>query len=70
MKLAIIGQGGHSKVIQDIVLAIKGIEIVGYLDDKYENSYLQQGIYYGPILSAKKLLDCFEEIQVHYCNWK
>ena len=63
MKLAIIGQGGHSKVIQDIILAYKGIEIVGYLDDKYENSYFNQGIYYGPILSAKKMLDYFEDIK-------
>ena len=63
MKLAIIGQGGHSKVIQDIIFASKEIEIVGYLDDKYENSYFNQGIYYGPILSAKKMLDYFEEIK-------
>ena len=40
MRLAIIGQGGHSKVIQDIVSVLKGIEIVGYLDDKYDNSYI------------------------------
>src|SRR3954471_13236980 len=63
MKLAIIGQGGHSKVIQDIILVTKGIEIVGYFDDKYENSYFNQGIYYGPILSAKKMLDSFGEIK-------
>src|SRR4051812_30111982 len=63
MKLAIIGQGGHSKVIQDIILVTKGIEIIGYFDDKYENSYFNQEIYYGPILSAKKMLDSFEEIK-------
>ena len=63
MKLAIIGQGGHSKVIQDIVFALKEIEIVGYLDDKYETSYFRKGIYYGPILSSKKMLDSFESIK-------
>ena len=51
------------RLFKTLLLAIKGIEIVGYFDDKYDNSYFQQGIYYGPILSAKKLLDCFEEIK-------
>ncbi|MCQ6275285.1 acetyltransferase [Bacillus sp. V3B] len=63
MRLAIIGQGGHSKVIQDIILAIRDIEIIGYFDDKYNHSYVHQGIHYGPILSSKSLLDYFEEIK-------
>lgn len=63
MKLAIIGQGGHSKVIQDIVKAIKEIEIVGYFDDKFDQSYIHQGIHYGRVHSAKKILDYFDEIK-------
>ena len=38
MKIAMIGKGGHSKVIKDIILSNKEYEIVGYLDDQYEDA--------------------------------
>lgn len=63
MKLAIIGQGGHSKVIQDIVKAIKRIEIVGCFDDKYDQSFINQGIQYGRVLSAKNMLNHIDDIK-------
>ena len=37
MNIAIIGKGGHSKVIEDIILSNNEYEIVGYLDDRYED---------------------------------
>ena len=37
MKIAIIGNGGHSKVIKDIILSNKEYEIVGYFNDIYED---------------------------------
>jgi acetyltransferase EpsM len=55
MKVAIIGIGGHSKVIRDIAAAIKGIEIAGFFDDKFTDDSVKQGIYYGPIFSALRL---------------
>lgn len=63
MKVAIIGQGGHSKVIQDIITAREGNEIVGYLDDKFDFASVKQGIYYGPISSAIRLREQVEDLK-------
>lgn len=63
MKIAIIGQGGHSKVIQDIIRALKGIEIVGYFDDKFEYVSVKQGICYGPIFSAVRLREQIKDLK-------
>ena len=33
MRLAILGAGGHGKVVADAAMAIQGISVVGFLDD-------------------------------------
>lgn len=63
MKFIIIGHGGHSKVISDLILSNKENEIVGFIDDKYEEIELQNNLYYGPILSAKKMAEYFNDIK-------
>lgn len=63
MKVAIIGQGGHSKVIHDIIAALEEIKIVGYFDDKFDYASVKQGIYYGPISSAALLREQAEAIK-------
>lgn len=62
-KIVIVGQGGHSKVIRDIISANKSMEIFGYLDDKYEELILEQDLYMGPVKTAKKLLFQFKDIK-------
>jgi acetyltransferase EpsM len=57
MKIVVVGQGGHSKVIADLILSNQKYEIVGFLDDKYSELRLIEDKYYGPISSADKLLD-------------
>jgi acetyltransferase EpsM len=57
MKIIIIGYGGHSKVVQDIILSYEGNEIVGFLDNKYEKSFIKENIFYGPISSHKYFVD-------------
>lgn len=48
MKIVIIGNGGHGKVIKDIILSHKG-RILGYLDNKFREKKFKNEIYYGPI---------------------
>jgi acetyltransferase EpsM len=63
MKIAVIGKGGHSKVIQDIIFMNKEYEIVAYLDDQYRNVTMIDGVYYGPIMTAHKIIGYFDEIK-------
>src|SRR5438309_249685 len=56
MKIALIGQGGHSKVIQDMVLENQKFKIFGFFDDKYEDERIEEGIHFGPIMSVLKLI--------------
>jgi acetyltransferase EpsM len=62
MKIAVIGRGGHSKVISDMILSNEGLDIVGYLDDKYEDVKRIEYTYYAPISSAKRLIEYFKDI--------
>lgn len=62
MKIVIIGQGGHSKVIHDIITLSNEHEVIGYLDDKYKNfSITNKGIR-GPISAAYKAIEYNEKI--------
>lgn len=63
MKIAIIGLGGHSKVVQDIILSYEDFEIVGYFDDKHRVEYFNDYTITGPILSAKKMIHFFNDIK-------
>ncbi len=59
MKIVMIGQGGHSQVVQDIILSNKEYEIVGYLDDRYEDITIVDNIYFGPVSTAYEMINCF-----------
>ncbi|MES9665964.1 acetyltransferase [Bacillus nitratireducens] len=56
-KIALIGQGGHAKVITDILHANVGYKIVAVFDDKYESLFEEQGIYYGPTSSIQETIE-------------
>ncbi|KMY51879.1 acetyltransferase [Peribacillus loiseleuriae] len=62
MNIAIIGKGGHSKVIEDIIFSNIEYEIVAYLDDQYENVKVINGMYYGPIIAAQKMIGFFDDL--------
>ncbi len=57
MKVVIIGHGGHSKVVSDNIRASKDHQIIGYLDNKYEDIQIIDHLIYGPIGSAKHLME-------------
>jgi acetyltransferase EpsM len=63
MNIVLIGIGGHSKVIRDLILSQKNNEIIGYLDGKYKDFRLVDNIFFGPILSAKRICGNFIDIK-------
>ncbi len=63
MNIAIIGNGGHSKVVKDIILSNKYLHIVGYLDDKFEDYIIEGEMFYGPISAYQFLIDKYNEIK-------
>ncbi|WP_226677978.1 acetyltransferase [Mesobacillus jeotgali] len=63
MKIAIIGQGGHSKVVRDVIKAMGDAEIVGCLDDKFSAEFFHEQIMYGPVDSAIRISEDFPEVK-------
>jgi acetyltransferase EpsM len=63
MKIVMIGYGGHSKVISDLILSDKGNEVIGYFDDKFFETKRIDNKYFGPILSAGNMLNYFNEVK-------
>ncbi|MBM7604651.1 acetyltransferase EpsM [Metabacillus crassostreae] len=61
MNIVIIGTGGHSKVVKDIILSDKNIHIAGYLDDKFEDYWIEDELFYAPISAYQFLMDKFDE---------
>ncbi|EJS60853.1 MULTISPECIES: acetyltransferase [Bacillus] len=57
MRIIMIGVGGHSKVIRDIILSYGNYEIIAQLDDVYKELKIEDGVYFGPISAAVKLMD-------------
>ncbi|KIL52986.1 acetyltransferase [Jeotgalibacillus campisalis] len=48
-KLIVIGDGGHSSVIQDLISSSRGYSILAILDDRYSSRFIHSGIFFGPI---------------------
>jgi acetyltransferase EpsM len=57
MELAVIGEGGHSKVIMELIRSQEKYKIKAILDDKYTELTLSNGVYWGPISAAHRLLN-------------
>jgi acetyltransferase EpsM len=55
MKVVVIGHGGHSKVVSDIIRATNGLQIIGYLDNKYERIQSINNLIFGPISAAMQV---------------
>ncbi|MEK3796912.1 acetyltransferase [Peribacillus sp. FSL H8-0477] len=63
MKIVIVGDGGHSKVITDLINSQNDIQIVGYLDDKYQEIYVKNHQFFGPLSTVHKLRELFNDIK-------
>ncbi|TXK82518.1 acetyltransferase [Paenibacillus sp. N3.4] len=57
MDLVLIGEGGHSKVIKDLIGSKHAYNLRAILDDKYEQLKLVGDIYIGPISSVHDLVE-------------
>ncbi|MBX0319600.1 acetyltransferase [Shouchella clausii] len=57
-QVIIIGEGGHSSVVQDIVNSLSDVRIVAILDDKYI-SMTNNGLIRGPIKILKEVLTIY-----------
>ncbi|MGA5690593.1 acetyltransferase [Cytobacillus pseudoceanisediminis] len=55
--IAIIGEGGHFKVIRDLIEAAGEYEIISILDDKYNEPANLNGITFASISYAHQLID-------------
>lgn len=56
-KIVIVGEGGHSKVIKDIVIATQEYEVCALLDDKYDKPVQKDKVIYAPISYANTLCE-------------
>jgi acetyltransferase EpsM len=63
MNVAVIGHGGHSKVVSDIIRANKGLQIIGYLDNKYEKIQIINNFICGPVGAIKQILEGYDDVK-------
>lgn len=64
MNVIIIGDGGHSKVIQEIIFAGGEYRVIAVLDDKYTNPFQFAGMIHGPVGFIFKLLHLQQNVKV------
>lgn len=63
MKIVILGDGGHSKVITDLINSQHDDQIVGYLDDKYKEIIVKNHQFFGPLSTVQKLRELFVDVK-------
>ncbi|WP_046174527.1 acetyltransferase [Domibacillus indicus] len=54
-KIVIIGQGGHGKVVRDVIQAIGNYELAAVLDDRYPDVFERNKVLYGPVSYSKQI---------------
>jgi acetyltransferase EpsM len=64
MNFAVIGHGGHSKVIKDLIESSASNQIIAYLDDKYELLDTILDLYMGPVHSIHFILNQFPDVKI------
>lgn len=61
--IGLIGAGGHSKVIQELIFLHPEYSLCAVLDDRFEEADPQTGILYGPISMSQKVRDEIPDMQ-------
>lgn len=64
MEIIILGDGGHSKVIQDIICTNKNYKVIAILDDKYERPYKKNNTIFAPLLYLNNIVSTHIKIIV------
>lgn len=68
IEIIILGDGGHSRVIQEIIFSVKSYNLYAVLDDKYQVEYRKEGIIYGPFSCLSNLLEQDRKIVIALGN--
>lgn len=63
-KIIIIGDSGHSKVIEDIVKSHDDYTIIAKLDDRYDSKFKDNGMIKAPINDVYSLLEIHKNAKV------
>jgi len=63
MNIVLIGDGGHGKVVRDLVLLNNNIKLVAFLDDKHKEVCKKDNIIVGPISFAKTIMSMFPDVK-------
>lgn len=63
-EIVLIGAGGHSKVVKDIIELNGDFKVVGYLDDKFSEKESENGVFFDSIDSFKKYKDYYFNISI------
>lgn len=64
MKIAILGNGGHSKVIQDIIACQPDYKVSAILDDKYTFISKRNNITYAPLFYINEIIQCDHKLVI------
>lgn len=63
MKVAIIGHGGHGKVVQDLLSCFPEHRLLAFLDNRYSSLMEDENFVCAPISYAKQLIHHFYDIR-------
>ncbi|WP_017726180.1 acetyltransferase [Halalkalibacterium ligniniphilum] len=59
--IIVLGSGGHSKVVRDMILGQKRYRMIGQLDDKFTKVTKKNSTYIGPLFYANELAEVEKE---------
>lgn len=58
MRITVIGDGGHGKVVRDLIRLLPEVELAAVLDDRYAYGAAgEDGLYRGPAAECRMLLE-------------
>lgn len=63
-KIMLIGMGGHSKVVKDIIELNGEFKVIGYLDDKFKEKEIIENVIYDSIESFDDYNDTYFNISI------
>jgi acetyltransferase EpsM len=63
LKVAIIGHGGHGKVVQDLLSCFPEHRLIAFLDDRYSSLIEEENIVCAPVSFAKHLIQHFYDVR-------
>jgi acetyltransferase EpsM len=62
--IAVIGAGGHGKVVRDIICSKKEYSLRAILDDKYAELKVEEDIFLGPISALQNIVAKYEGLKI------